>query len=431
MKVKANRVGHQEDDGTELTEERYHCGRAESTKMASSKEIPSDGGDPVKLKITLRTQCPSQMQEDFVHVGNEKVQEEYLIREIKMYKEKHAALLEDISKLELKKNEAEVLAQKFHDRAEKEEKKLMTNEQTLFDLDQKFQEKVRSLREQNQQLKAEEQSVKDKVIYLENETENLEAICSSEVEGKIVFKGKVSNNISSKCGINVKHQIRYPVKGGTALIVFEEPSVAARLIQKKHLKVEFEEFEDFYMKVQAEPVELMVLDDISMDISRSPRKILVSNLPASKSKENLLDKIELFFTKTKNGGGEVDGREFLDDSRSVILTFVDEGVAPQLVEKKKFDVPFGDEETHQVFVSPSLEGDMTRYVMKNLLCNRTVLITGIPDITDEETLRDLLELHFRKTKNDGGEVVELLYCPEGKNAVALFEDDEDNFSQKE
>ncbi|XP_044154292.1 interferon-induced 35 kDa protein isoform X3 [Bufo gargarizans] len=378
MKVKANRVGHQEDDGTELTEERYHCGRAESTKMASSKEIPSDGGDPVKLKITLRTQCPSQMQEDFVHVGNEKVQEEYLIREIKMYKEK-----------------------------------------------------VRSLREQNQQLKAEEQSVKDKVIYLENETENLEAICSSEVEGKIVFKGKVSNNISSKCGINVKHQIRYPVKGGTALIVFEEPSVAARLIQKKHLKVEFEEFEDFYMKVQAEPVELMVLDDISMDISRSPRKILVSNLPASKSKENLLDKIELFFTKTKNGGGEVDGREFLDDSRSVILTFVDEGVAPQLVEKKKFDVPFGDEETHQVFVSPSLEGDMTRYVMKNLLCNRTVLITGIPDITDEETLRDLLELHFRKTKNDGGEVVELLYCPEGKNAVALFEDDEDNFSQKE
>lgn len=63
--------------------------------------------------------------------------------------------------------------------------------------------------------------------------------------------------------------------------------------------------------------------------------------------------------------------------------------------------------------------------MRKLKCNRTVLITGIPDITDKDTLRDLLEIHFQKPSNGGGEVQELTYCPEGQYTVALFEDDEE------
>lgn len=69
--------------------------------------------------------------------------------------------------------------------------------------------------------------------------------------------------------------------------------------------------------------------------------------------------------------------------------------------------------------------------MKKLQCDRTVLITGIPDIKDEETLRDLLEIHFQLDTNGGGEVQKLFYCPEGKNTIVLFENDEDDFPQKE
>lgn len=43
--------------------------------------------------------------------------------------------------------------------------------------------------------------------------------------------------------------------------------------------------------------------------------------------EVLLDKLELFFSKTKNGGGEVESREFLDDSSQVVLTFAQDGGA--------------------------------------------------------------------------------------------------------
>lgn len=45
------------------------------------------------------------------------------------------------------------------------------------------------------------------------------------------------------------------------------------------------------------------------------------------SKEALLDKLELFFSKTKNGGSEVESREFLEDSEQVVLTFTEDGGA--------------------------------------------------------------------------------------------------------
>ncbi|XP_071967889.1 interferon-induced 35 kDa protein isoform X2 [Engystomops pustulosus] len=347
---------------------------------------------------------------------------ESLRKEIELYKEKHLALSEDINKLEQKKQETVILAQQFEARAEKQEKNLVAKEWSLRNQDEKFMEKIRSMQEENQKLKTREHNMKEDICFLKKETEKLEAICSSGVERKMVFKGKLIDNFP-RCGINAKHQIRYLVKGGTALIVFEEASVAANIIRKRHHRVPIEEC---YINVKAEPVDLVVLDELSMDMNRSPRKILVSNLPAAaESEETLLDKLELFFSKSRNGGGEVENREFLEDSRSVILTFAKEGVAPQLVEKKRFDVPFGGKETHQVCVSPSLDGNITRSVMKNLLSNRTVLITGIPDIKDEETIKDLLEIHFQKSTNGGGEVQNMLYCPEGRNSVAVFEDDKD------
>lgn len=54
----------------------------------------------------------------------------------------------------------------------------------------------------------------------------------------------------------------------------------------------------------------------------------MSDLPSlAIPEEALLDKLELFFSKTKNGGGEVESREFLDDSGQVVLTFVEDGGA--------------------------------------------------------------------------------------------------------
>lgn len=55
------------------------------------------------------------------------------------------------------------------------------------------------------------------------------------------------------------------------------------------------------------------------------------------------------------------------------------------------------------------------------MCPRTVLLKGIPDVMEREILQDLLEIHFQKDSNGGGEIEALLYNPLGQNITALFE----------
>ncbi|KAG8438105.1 hypothetical protein GDO86_008697 [Hymenochirus boettgeri] len=93
------------------------------------------------------------------------------------------------------------------------------------------------------------------------------------------------------------------------------------IIKKKCIEVPIEKCR---ILVNVNPVELFVLDSVSVDVSRSSKKILISNLPPSLSEEVLLDKLELFFSKSKNNGEEVESREYLSDMRSVILTFAKE-----------------------------------------------------------------------------------------------------------
>lgn len=53
-------------------------------------------------------------------------------------------------------------------------------------------------------------------------------------------------------------------------------------------------------------------------------------------------------------------------------------------------------------------------------CPRTVMLTGIPDIMERETLQDLLEIHFQKNTNGGGEIEAFLYNPLGEHTSAVF-----------
>ncbi|KAG8446654.1 hypothetical protein GDO86_014198 [Hymenochirus boettgeri] len=192
------------------------------------------------------------------------------------------------------------------------------------------------------------------------------------------------------------------------------------IIKKKCIEVPIEKCR---ILVNVNPVELFVLDSVSVDVSRSSKKILISNLPPSLSEEVLLDKLELFFSKSKNNGEEVESREYLSDMRSVILTFAKEEVVHHLTEKRNFQVPFGGF-TQDIHVTASIEGNIENFTMKNTVCNRTVLITGIPNITESEDLQDMLEIYFQKPSNGGGEVQTLLYSPEGHYSLAIFEDDE-------
>lgn len=47
--------------------------------------------------------------------------------------------------------------------------------------------------------------------------------------------------------------------------------------------------------------------------------------------DTLLNKLEIHFSKKKNGGGEVDECEMLPDSGTVVLTFVDNNSEPIII----------------------------------------------------------------------------------------------------
>lgn len=49
-----------------------------------------------------------------------------------------------------------------------------------------------------------------------------------------------------------------------------------------------------------------------------------------------------------------------------------------------------------------------------------MLLTGIPDLLDQETLEDILMVHFQKESNGGGEVLQCLYNPQRRSATAVF-----------
>ncbi|NXS96399.1 IN35 protein, partial [Jacana jacana] len=247
-------------------------------------------------------------------------------------------------------------------------------------------------------------------------------------EKKMVFKGLVTNKEDMNKLI-LTPQIRYPLPGGSALVTFEKAEVAQGIVEAKEHVVELsfgeelEELDRCRARVQAAPVDLLLPSALEISLTHSSRTILVSNLPCLDiPDEVLLDKLELFFSKTKNGGGEVESREFLNNSGQVVLTFVQDGVAEPLIARGHIQMLIGKGK-YDLKISPCLSGDISSLKLQPCRCPRTVLLSGIPDVLGTEPMRDTLEIHFQKASRGGGEVDTLAYIPEGQWGVAVFTED--------
>uniref|UniRef100_A0A3B5MSU3 Interferon-induced protein 35 n=1 Tax=Xiphophorus couchianus TaxID=32473 RepID=A0A3B5MSU3_9TELE len=183
--------------------------------------------------------------------------------------------------------------------------------------------------------------------------------------------------------------------------------MATNILEKKRHKVDLGG--ECRIIVEAQPVHLLMPNIC-------PHRILVSNLP-NMDTEMLLSKLEIHFSKSKNGGGEVDSCDFLPDSGTVVIAFVMENSEDGLQEHHKIDF---NKNKHTVRVTPFVNGKITNLKTQTSMCPRTVLLTGIPDVMDRETMQDMLEIHFQKNGNDGGEIEAFLYNPLGQQTLALF-----------
>ncbi|XP_054565173.1 interferon-induced 35 kDa protein isoform X1 [Eptesicus fuscus] len=175
-------------------------------------------------------------------------------------------------------------------------------------------------------------------------------------EVPLVFRGHIQEKMEVPKSLVSDLQICYPLPGGSALIIFDDPKVAKQVLRQKEHRIELEECR---LRVQVQPVELPVVTTIQVSSQMSSQRVLVSGFPAKLklSEEELLDKVELFFGKTKNGGGDVETRELLHGG--VMLGFAKDEVAQNLCRIGQFTVPLGGQK-FPLKVSPYMSGEIQK-----------------------------------------------------------------------
>ncbi|CAI5789785.1 Interferon induced protein 35 [Podarcis lilfordi] len=297
----------------------------------------------------------------------------------------------------------------------------------LQELEEESQPQKAGFQREIQLALTEERQLLQEKLALEDELEQLERfqVPTNLPERAMVFKGHVEEAKEETLPnrLTARPQIQYPVPGGSALITFESHEVASRIIEMEQHQVQLDEFS--YVHVKAEAMVLLLPSSLEISLEKSPRRVLLSGIVASSLPEDrLLEKLELFFSKRQNMGGEVFNVERLSDTGHVVLTFMDDGVAKRLIQKGRYQVPIG-QEIHTVKLSHYVGGEIAELQFRPSVCARTVLLSGIPDVLDEELMREALEIHFQKPSKGGGEVDVVAYVPTGQCAVAVFEAEEE------
>ncbi|XP_035511355.1 interferon-induced 35 kDa protein homolog isoform X2 [Morone saxatilis] len=334
------------------------------------------------------------------------------------FKKKHEQLLQEQKELVASRDDQQEMVEKFRQRIDKLTQSEEEDQNTYKENIAKEKAKLNLLKQEDPELMRKIDKVK--AILKEEEAQNRHLKQQTDVftavpERKVVFMGSTGNAVDTQT-FEMEPSIFYPMEEGTALITFEEEVVAGKILEMKKHKVDLGA--ECSITVEARPVQLMVPRLVEIDSDVCPQRVLISNLPKMDS-ETLLSKLEIHFSKSRNGGGEVDYCEMMFDSWTVVVTFVGSSIAKRLTDTEYHEVEL-QQKKHKVRVTPFLNGNITNLQTKMSVCPRTVLLTGIPEVMEQETLQDLLEIHFQKSANGGGEIEAFLYNPLGQHASALF-----------
>lgn len=220
------------------------------------------------------------------------------------------------------------------------------------------------------------------------------------------------------CSFQMKSQVPYELQKGQALITFEKEEVAQNVISMgKHCV----QLEDVSVEVLANPVPLNTGVRFQVHVEISKMKINVTEIPDELPEDQMRDKLELSFCKSRQGGGEVESVDYDQRSGSAVITFVEAGVVDKILKKKEYPL-YINQSCHRVVVSPYIERNLKKYQVFSGIAKRTVLLTGMENIDmEEEIVEDLVNIHFQREKNGGGEV-DVVKCSLSQPHIAYFEE---------
>ncbi|XP_052421439.1 N-myc-interactor [Carassius gibelio] len=347
--------------------------------------------------------------------------------EIKKYKDLIESADTERSRLLLEKAEAETEKRK----AEAELQSFMDDEDKIFDQFNKdlveAQEERKSLDRVQQDLKRELHDLQQKLQLKRDETDSLQR--RFKIEASIPVKAvkfvrelereeDEEEDDQVQCVFTVTQRPSLLLKGGQALITFEEEKVAEQILRLAKCSVACDK-----AKMDVKPYALSLDPSVKFEvhIQVSKKSVRFCNAPPTLPEERMRDRLELSFSRVSRGGGEVEKLEYHRDTGSGRVTFLSTGVAENLVHRGKFCVDTGSDVVLDVL--PLYEYQLRKFQTYSGTPHRTVLLGGIQALMDEEDLQDHLEIHFQKPSNYGGEVEHIKYVPDGAQLTAFFSED--------
>ncbi|NXS95865.1 NMI protein, partial [Jacana jacana] len=215
-------------------------------------------------------------------------------------------------------------------------------------------------------------------------------------------------------------KIPFRLNQNHALLTFEDEEVAQRLIKKGKHTVNLDSRR---AHVSVKPFTLEMGIKFKLHVSISGRKINVSEVPDLCIPEDWMrDKLELNFYKSQQGsGGEVENVSYDKESRTAVITFLRPGAASGFGSCTKYPF-FVNEKCYRLSVSPSTNVHLENFQLYCGVSKKTIQLKGIQETEDdEESVQDMIEIHFQKPSNHGGEIENIKYVSKGVTWVCFEE----------
>lgn len=292
---------------------------------------------------------------------------------------------------------------------------------------EEHQKKLSEIKEYNSNLSSEIQRLKEQLEAKKLKSEELRRTCrfrKAIPETKVKFmqlESATDGESGGKMGGHFYISSKVPMKlnQGEALITFEEEKVAQELIRKQEHRVNLENGKVAVLRAQPVVLETGVAFQLSAHVAL--QKIEVSNIPdLNIPDEWMQDKLELHFLKM--GSGEVQNVSYNQLFQGAQITFAQPLAVKDIIRYN--ECPFYvSGQAHRIRVTPSIQGKVDGFQKFSGISQRTILLTGIPEVEeeeDEESIQDMIEIHFQKPSNGGGEVEHFKFVSKGTKA-AYFE----------
>ncbi|KFQ70827.1 N-myc-interactor, partial [Phaethon lepturus] len=215
-------------------------------------------------------------------------------------------------------------------------------------------------------------------------------------------------------------KIPFRLNQNEALLTFEDEEVAQRLIKMGNHTVNLD---NKIADVRVKPFTLEMGITFELHITISGKKINISEVPELSIPEDWMrDKLELNFYKTEQGGGgEVENVKYDKQSRTAVITFLRPGAANSFVRCTKYPF-FVNGRCYRLSVSPNTAVHLEKFQLYCGISKKTILLKGIQETEDdEESVQDMIEIHFQKPSNRGGEIEKIKYVSKGVTWVCFEE----------